>query len=155
MVSTGSSDQPGATDGHAASFTGIVLRNLDIGPNVKVGAGVHMDHLWIGPGHDPFFKPDVLIEDVYVHDSNGGVMPILWEANGGWGNVTLRRFAMVNVAHPITIKCDNTSFASFTIEDSPGVRIIFQGVGPAFTVTVRNRPGIEVSTPRDGDGPDR
>src|SRR5687768_8761104 len=98
MVSSGSPDK-GRVQGKVASFTSITFRNLDIGHIYREQPGLHMDHIWIGKGHDESFTPDVTFEDVFLHDGNEGVMPVLFEAGGRWGTLTFRRVALAEVKH--------------------------------------------------------
>lgn len=151
MINSGSSDQP-RVDGQIASYSSITFRNLDIGPLCRMKPGLHMDHIWIGPGHDPALTPDVTFEDVFLHDGNGGVVPILFEGGGKWGTLTFRRVAAVNVAHPITIKLGNGGFKEIVVEECPNIRVILQGEGDPVTVRVIDSPGASVATPRDGQG---
>jgi hypothetical protein len=151
MISSGSADKP-RVEGQIASYKSITFRNLDIGPLCRVKPGLHMDHLWIGPGHDESMTPDVTIEDVFIHDGNSGVVPILFESGGKWGTLTFRRVAALNVAHPITIKLGKSSFKDIVVEDCPGIRIILQGEGDPVTVHVIGSPGAGITTPRDGQG---
>jgi hypothetical protein len=151
MVSSGSPDKP-RVNGQVASFTSITFRNLDIGHIYRRQPGLHMDHIWIGKGHDPAFRPDVTFEDIFLHDGNEGVMPILFEAGGQWGTLTFRRVALENVKHPIMIKLGGASFKEVIVEESPGVRIAFQGRGEPMTVTVRNSASADVYCPKDSEG---
>ena len=150
-VNSGSPDKP-KVNGQVASYTKITFRNLDIGPAWRTTSGLHMDHLWFGPGHDDAFRPDVLFEDVFLHDSNPGVMPLLFEAGGKWGTVTIRRVAVVNTKHPFMIKLKNSSFREIVIEECPGLRVTMQGAGEPVTVRVRKSEGCVISTPKDNDG---
>lgn len=151
MINTGSPDKP-RVDGQVASYTSVTFRNLDIGLVYRTQPGLHMDHIWIGGGHDPAIQPDVLFEDVFLHDGNSGVMPILFEAGGNWGTLTFRRVAVANTAHTIIVKLGNSSFKDIFIEDSPNIRVFFQGDGPPVTVHVRNCPGADIQCPPDGQG---
>jgi hypothetical protein len=151
MVSSGSPDKP-RVDGKVASFTSITFRNLDIGHVYRMQPGLHMDHIWIGKGHDESFRPDVTFEDVYLHDGNDGVMPILFEAGGHWGTLTFRRVALANVKHPIMIKLGGASFKEIIVEESPGVRVAFQGEGQPLTVRVKKSPGADLYCPPDERG---
>jgi hypothetical protein len=151
MVSSGSPDKP-RVQGKIASFTSITFRNLDIGHIYRTQPGLHMDHIWIGKGHDASFRPNVTFEDIYLHDGNEGVMPILFEAGGNWGTLTFRRVALADVAHPIMIKLGGSSFKEIIVEESPGVRIALQGDGEPVAVRVRRSAGAQVYCPRDESG---
>ncbi|MGE5610551.1 MAG: hypothetical protein ACM359_14970 [Bacillota bacterium] len=151
MINTGSADKP-RVDGQIASYTSVIFRNLDIGLVYRTQPGLHMDHIWIGGGHDPAIQPDVTFEDVFIHDGNAGVMPILFEAGGNWGTLTFRRVAVAKTANTITVKLGNSSFKGIFIEDSPNIRVFFQGDGAPVTVHVRNCPGADIQCPRDGQG---
>jgi hypothetical protein len=152
MVSTGSPDQP-RVHGQIASFKSVVFRNLDIGPVRRTTAGLHMDHLWIGAGHDHAFRPNVTFQDIFIHDGCTGAMPILFEAGGNWGTLTIQRVALANVPHPIMIKLGSSTFKSIVIEDSPGIHVDLQG-DPASPVTVyiHNCPGANIGCPPDANG---
>ncbi|MGE5607868.1 MAG: hypothetical protein ACM359_01320 [Bacillota bacterium] len=152
MVNTGSPDKP-RVRGQIASYKSVLLRNLDIGPVFRTQPGLHVDFIWIGPGHDDAFRPNVTLDTIFIHDGNSGVMPLLFEAGGRWGTLTFRRVAMANVAHPIMIKLGNSSFKQIIVEDCPGIRIALQGDPLApVTVRVRNSPGADIQCPKDAQG---
>ncbi|MGE5609176.1 MAG: hypothetical protein ACM359_07970 [Bacillota bacterium] len=152
QINAGSPDKPRTPEGQIPSYRSLTLRNLDIGLIYRDQPGLHMDHLWIGGGQDPSIRPDVTFEDLFLHDGNEGVMPVLFECGAAWDSVIVRRVATVNCAHPFMVKLDNTAIREFIIEDCPKLNICFQGWGEPLTVRVRNSAGIRLTTPRDNAG---
>jgi hypothetical protein len=149
MISSGSTDKPRTAEGQVASYRSITLRRLNLGPMfLRPGQGIHTDLIWLGPGADAAVRPDVLVEDVFLHDANGGVMGLLLEDGGNWGTITFRRVAMAGVVQPMGVKCGRSTWRSFVIDSCPQTRWTFDQSGTTpLVVTVRNSPGISIATP--------
>jgi len=151
-VTSTSTEKP-KVDGLMPTYKTVIIRNCEIGPITLETRGLHIDSIKADGSKEPGVKNTLLIEDVLIHDTNGGVMTVLCK-DGAWDRIILRRVETLNVQHPVTIG-GNKQFpqGEVLIDECPGLQVALQGEpGTIGTVTVRDSPGANVTNARDGKG---
>lgn len=140
-------------NGDVWTYGQMIFRNLEINnvyrDSIGDQYGLHQDFLYI-QGADPGYhqKPNVLVENVYMHD--GDAQPLFVKGDGVFGDVTLRNIHTSNVgtANKVHLTQLGTSLDTLTIEDCPGEHFSFGptiGEGTIGRIIVRNSPGIVIS----------
>lgn len=148
-------DKP-LVNGEIPTYSNLIVRNVEIaGTNRNAAgatAGIHTDCLMINGGtRVNSFLPNVLIQDVYIHDSNA--MTILFN-ECQINQIILRRVYAERVNTPIVIYPTGQYMVNeVVIEDSPGIKVALQGgMGRIGRCIVRRCPGASISNVRMGDG---
>lgn len=156
FVSFSSPDKKSGKEGEISTFGKLIIRNVEISDVWRDEAGqakgLHMDFILINDAKEVPFKPEIVLEDVYLHD--GDALPLLIK-DGIWSRVTLRRVKVENVTTSVRINAwgEQSSIDEIVIEDCPDINVSLSGdPGRIKKAIVRNSPGAKVEDVRDKDG---
>lgn len=143
------------TGGQVWTYKQLIFRNLEINDVWRdaIGAtyGLHTDFLYV-QGADPGYshKPDVLVQNVYMHDGNA--QPLFIKCDGTFGTVVIDgiRTSNVGTCNKVHVTQSSTSIDTVIIQNCPGETFDFgpsTGTGHIGQVIIKNSPGLKYTNP--------